>query len=75
MWDNDKRFVVIWTLAGGYLLYLADDLLTGWFKGESDIPVLALIMGAVFLSSGLGLLFMAWRKWRKSKKEDDKIPK
>ena len=71
MWDNDKRFVVIWTLAGGYLLYLADDLLTGWFKGESDIPVLALIMGAVFMLSGLGLLFMAWRKWRKSKKEDD----
>lgn len=32
MWDTDKRFVVVWTLAGGYLLYLGDQLLTGWFK-------------------------------------------
>ena len=59
MWDSDKRFVVIWTLAGGYLLYLGDQLLTGWFKGESDLPVLGLVMGAVFLCTGGGLLFMA----------------
>lgn len=71
MWDNDKRFVIIWTLAGGYLVYLADDLLTGWYKGTSDIPALALTAGIVFLSAGLGLLFMAWRKWRKTKKEEE----
>ena len=71
MWDTDKRFVVIWTLTGGYLLYLGDQLLTGWFKDETDIPALALLMGAVFLCSGGGLLFMAWRKWRKSKKEEE----
>ena len=59
MWDSDKRFVVIWTLAGGYLLYLGDQLLTGWFKGESDLPVLGLVMGAVFVCTGGGLLFMA----------------
>ncbi|MBQ9904865.1 MAG: hypothetical protein IJM47_08790 [Synergistaceae bacterium] len=71
MWDSDKRFVIIWTLAGGYLVYLGDQLMTDWFKGVSDIPFLALTMGVLFLSSGLGLLFMAWRKWKKSKKEED----
>ena len=71
MWDNDKRFVVIWTLAGGYLLYLGDQLLTDWFRGVADVPALGLVMGAVFLCTGGGLLFMAWRKWRKTKKEDD----
>ena len=68
MFDPDRRFTIIWTLAGGYLVYLGDQLLTGWFHGEvEEYPIVSLVAGIVFVGFGGLLLFLAWKKWRSQK--------
>ena len=51
----------VWVLAGGYLVYLAFQLLRGVFKGETDYPVVGILGGAAFAASGGWLL---WREWK-----------
>ncbi len=66
---NDKSRSVIWTVAGGYLLYLGDDLITQCFRKETEYPVISILSGALFAVIGGILLFMAWKKWHKQEKE------
>ena len=72
MGDFHKRRMVIWTVAGGYLLYLADELLTGWFRNETENPVVSLLGGAVFLIVGGVLLYYSWKAWRAQEKENNR---
>ena len=51
----------VWVLAGGYLVYLAFQLLRGVFKGETDYPAVGIIGGAAFAAFGGWLL---WREWK-----------
>lgn len=75
MYDPDKRFSLIWTIAGGYLLYLGDQLLTLWYHGETDYPIVAISAGILFVVSGGLLLFMAWKKWHSQDKISQKEQK
>ena len=63
MFEPDKTKSLIWTIAGGYLLYLGDQLLTDWFHGRSDYPVASVVIGLIFVAFGGALLFFAWKKW------------
>ena len=67
MFDTDKRFTIIWTLAGGYLVYLGDQLLTDWFHNETDYPIVSITAGLLFVGIGGLVLFQAWKKWRSQK--------
>ncbi len=71
LFDSDKRFSIVWTLAGGYLLYLGDDLLTLWYRGETDYPLIAILTGILFVGTGGVLLFMAWKKWHNQKEQEE----
>lgn len=51
----------VWVLAGGYLVYLAFQLLAGVFKGETDYPAVGILGGAAFAAFGGWLL---WREWK-----------
>ena len=51
----------VWVLAGGYLVYLAFQLLRGVFKGETDYPAVGILGGAAFAAFGGWLL---WREWK-----------
>ena len=55
----------VWVLAGGYLVYLAFQLLRGVFKGETDYPVVGILGGAAFAAFG------GWLLWRGGDHKDD----
>ncbi|MBQ7151221.1 MAG: hypothetical protein IJR94_03090 [Synergistaceae bacterium] len=71
MFDPEKTTSLVWFIAGGYLLYLGDDLLTMFFKNNTDYPVMSLIAGALFVIFGGTLLFFGWKKWKAQEKKDN----
>ncbi len=61
----------IWVLAGGYLLYLAAQLLIGVFSGASDTPAIGIGGGLVFLAVGGALILREWRAYKFGKDHID----
>ena len=55
------RVNYVWILAGGYLLYLATQLLYNVVKGTSDSPPVGIAGGTVFVVIGG---FLLWREWK-----------
>lgn len=54
----------IWVLAGGYLLYLALQLLLGVFTGRSDTPAIGIAGGVVFIAAGGALICREWKAYK-----------
>lgn len=54
----------IWVLAGGYLVYLAVQLIFGAFRGDTDKPAVGIIGGIVFLLVGGGVLLREWKAYK-----------
>lgn len=54
----------VWVLAGGYLLYLAAQLLINVIRGTSDTPAIGIAGGVVFLAIGGWLLWREWKAYR-----------
>ena len=52
----------VWVLAGGYLVYLAAQLLFGMRKSET--PMIALGGGLVFLVIGGGVMLREWKAYQ-----------
>ena len=61
----------VWVLAGGYLVYLAFQLLRGVFKGETDYPVVGILGGAAFAAFGGWLLWREWSAYQYGAKHKD----
>ncbi|MBQ9419753.1 MAG: hypothetical protein IJU31_05175 [Synergistaceae bacterium] len=72
MFEADKTKSLVWTIAGGYLLYLGDQLLTEWFHGSSDYPIASVVIGLLFVGVGGVLLFFAWKKWHADDENNQK---
>ena len=72
---NPSARASIWGIAGGYLIYLAYQMLKNLIEGKSVLPPwLAVLAGILFGGSGAGLLFLAWKTWKQSREEQDKDP-
>ena len=73
---NPSARASIWGVAGGYLIYLAYQLLKNLIdKVQSELPPwLAILAIILFAGSGAGLLFLAWKTWKQSREEQDKDP-
>ena len=54
----------VWVLAGGYLIYLAAQLLFGVISGSSETPVIGVAGGVVFLMVGGLLLRREWKSYQ-----------
>jgi len=54
----------VWVLAGGYLAYLAAQMLFGLIRGKSETPMVALIGGVAYLVIGGWLLLREWKAYK-----------
>jgi len=66
---NETRSM-LFGLVGGYMLYLAYQVLHGTINGTSSMSVAVTMLSVVFLSvSGLGIMAYAFRLWQRYRKE------
>lgn len=65
------RVNYVWVLAGGYLIYLAVQLLGGVWTGKSDSPAVGAAGGLVFLVIGALLILREWRAYQYGKAHID----
>jgi len=54
----------VWVLAGGYLVYLAIQLLAGVLRGTSEQPAVGIGGGIAFLLIGGLLMLREWRAYK-----------
>jgi len=63
-------------IAGGYVLYLAYELLKSLIDNESTtMPRVVLILAIIFFAAaGVSLLVFAWKIWKKGREDQDQNP-
>ena len=63
-------------IAGGYVLYLAYELLKSLIDNESTtMPRVVLILAIIFFAAaGVSLLVFAWKIWKKGREDQDQTP-
>lgn len=66
--EMPKRSMLLWTLAGIYLLYTGYTLCSNVIKGEEGASIGFLLAGIVFLLIGGGLLIAAMKGYKKIEK-------
>lgn len=72
---NQNTHAMLLALVGGYVLYIAWQLLDGLLAGKDEMPQAAAIAAiAVFTVGGIGVLCYAWKLWKDAKKQDEKEP-
>ena len=72
---NQNTHAMLLALVGGYVLYIAWQLLDGLLAGRDEMPQAAAIAAiAVFTVGGIGVLCSAWKLWKDAKKQDEKEP-
>ena len=67
---NNRGSYTFWALAGAYLVYLAYQLCSGYFKGESGIQFL--LIGILFGIAGLWIVVQGYRGYRTAADEQKK---
>lgn len=65
------RVNYVWVLAGGYLIYLAVQLLGGVWTGKSDTPAIGIAGGLAFLIIGGLVILREWRAYQYGKAHID----
>ena len=69
---NDKIHAMFMGLGGGYLLYLAYQLLDKFRTGTGEMPDAVFILAiTVFAAGGIGILIFALMLYRKSDRDND----
>ena len=60
-------------VAGGYLIYLAYELIRDLVNHvpTSMAPALTVIIGVLFAGIGLGLIVFAWKLWKKGREGNE----
>lgn len=69
---NQNTHALLLALVGGYVLYIAYQLLDGLLSGKGDMPQAAAIAAiAVFALGGAGVLLYALKVWRDAGKKEE----
>jgi len=74
--NSQSNRSMLFGVVGGYLIYLAYDLLKNLINHvETTMPVwLQILVIVLFAGIGLTLLVSAWLVWKKSRQDQDKNP-
>ena len=67
---------MLFGVVGGYLIYLAYELLKGMIdKTPTKMPAwLTVLVIVIFVGAGGALIVFAWKSWRKSREDQDQNP-
>ncbi len=69
---NERTHASLLALAGGYIIYLAYEILRDHLNGEGGMSdAIAILSVTVLFLGGLGALYYAWRVYRQSKKPEE----
>lgn len=68
---NDKVHATLLVAVGGYILYLAYQILQKFIEGAQEMPDFLYVIVIVFLAlGGIGTIYYAWVVYRKSRKDE-----
>ena len=70
--NSSKNRAILLAIVGAYLIYTAWEL----FQGRNDpdtsmTPQLAVLFALLFVLAAGGVLFMAWRVWKRAGQEEE----
>ena len=68
---QSRNRAMLIAIVGGYLIYLAYELLQNLLNGDTGMSKAVFILFITFFTiAGIGLLFYAWKVYQRGKKED-----
>ncbi len=68
---NGSSRASLLALAGGYVIYLAWEMIDAMRKGATNMaPWLSILCAILFVLAGGGVLYYAYRVWRQGKKDE-----
>ena len=68
---NEKVGLLIRIIAGGYLIYLAVELIRGIITGENDSVALSICAGILFIVAGAAFIILSIRSMMRSSRESN----
>jgi len=76
MMNPETGRATMFAIVGGYLIYMAYELLTNLInKVATSMPAWLQILVIIFFTgTGIALLFFAWKVWKKGREDHDKNP-
>lgn len=65
---NHNTHSALLALVGGYMLYIAYELISRMRSGSDEMsPAAAILFGALFAAAGVAVILYAWKVWKNGK--------
>lgn len=66
--NNHNTHSILLALVGGYMLYIAWELISRMRSGSDEMaPAAAMTFGILFAAAGIAVIFYAWKVWKDGK--------
>lgn len=72
---QNRNRAMLMVIAGGYVIYLAYEMMRDELAGKSSMPMWACILFTLLLGgAGIAVLFLAWKIYRTKDPEEEEKP-